>query len=102
MLRSGSPGLVEAICGVGLHDLMVSAGLRVTLQRRQPYHHRTSSAYNEHFVPEPRDLNVVAEWMRLDWNGRAQQDAEHFVYTRDAEVDEADFSASGRANYDQL
>jgi len=53
-------------------------------------------------VPEPTDLKEVAAWMRRDWNGRARQDAEHFVYTRDADADEADFNASGRLNYDQL
>src|SRR6188768_1033471 len=48
------------------------------------------------------DLEEVAEGMRRDWNGRAEKDAEHFVYTRDAETDEADFIASGQANYNQL
>jgi 2-polyprenyl-3-methyl-5-hydroxy-6-metoxy-1,4-benzoquinol methylase len=40
--------------------------------------------------------------MRRDWNERALQDAERFVYTRNSDADEADFSSSGRANYDQL
>lgn len=53
-------------------------------------------------MPESTDLQAVAEWMKKDWNERARQDAEHFVYTRDSEADEADFNASGRANYDQL
>ena len=53
-------------------------------------------------MPEPTDLKEVAEWMRRDWNERALQDAERFVYTRDSDADEADFNASGRANYDQL
>jgi SAM-dependent methyltransferase len=53
-------------------------------------------------VPEPADLKEVAERMRRDWNQRALQDAEHFVYTRRSDTKEADFSSSGRANYDQL
>lgn len=40
--------------------------------------------------------------MQRDWNTRALLDSEHFVYTRDSAADEADFAASGRANYDQL
>jgi SAM-dependent methyltransferase len=40
--------------------------------------------------------------MRRDWNRRALEDADRFVYTRDAESDEADFNESGRANYNQL
>jgi 2-polyprenyl-3-methyl-5-hydroxy-6-metoxy-1,4-benzoquinol methylase len=40
--------------------------------------------------------------MRRDWDERARHDAERVVYTRDSQADEADFSASGRANYDQL
>lgn len=50
----------------------------------------------------PEDLERIAEWMRRDWDQRAHDDAEHFVYTRDAASDEASFAASGRANYDQL
>jgi len=46
-------------------------------------------------------VNEVAEWMRRDWNARAHEDAERFVYTRDPDADQADFDASGRANYDQ-
>ncbi|MBN9658201.1 MAG: class I SAM-dependent methyltransferase [Acidobacteria bacterium] len=53
-------------------------------------------------MTEATDLRAVAEWMKKDWNERARQDAEHFVYTRDSQADEADFDASGRANYDQL
>jgi SAM-dependent methyltransferase len=53
-------------------------------------------------VPEPANLKEVAEWMRRDWNQRALDDADRFVYTRDSETDEEDFSASGRANYSQL
>lgn len=53
-------------------------------------------------MPESEDLSAVALRMRQDWNQRAREDAEHFVYTRDAESDEANFSASGRANYDQM
>jgi SAM-dependent methyltransferase len=53
-------------------------------------------------VAEPTDLSDVAERMRRDWNERARQDAEHFVYTRNPNADGADFSSSGRANYDQL
>jgi SAM-dependent methyltransferase len=40
--------------------------------------------------------------MKRDWNERAVQDAEHFVYTRDPGTNALDFDSSGRANYDQL
>ena len=40
--------------------------------------------------------------MRRDWDERAAQDGEHYVYTRDSNSDESDFEASGRVNYDQL
>ena len=40
--------------------------------------------------------------MKRDWNERALQNAEHFVYTRNPDADGADFDSSGRANYDQL
>jgi SAM-dependent methyltransferase len=54
-------------------------------------------------LADQTDLKDVAERMRRDWDERALQDAEHFVYYMgDSDVDEADFSASGRANYDQL
>jgi ubiquinone/menaquinone biosynthesis C-methylase UbiE len=53
-------------------------------------------------VAEPTDLKEVAERMRRDWNERALQDAERFVYTRSSDPDVPDFSSSGRANYDQL
>lgn len=53
-------------------------------------------------MPEPTDLNEIAERMRRDWNERALQDAERFVYTRNSDADEADFTSSGRANYNQL
>ena len=44
----------------------------------------------------------LLERMRRDWNERATQDGEHYVYTRDSNSDEGDFEASGRVNYDQL
>lgn len=53
-------------------------------------------------MPEPTDLKGVAERMRRDWDARALQNAEHFVYTRNPDADGADFDSSGRANYDQL
>jgi len=53
-------------------------------------------------VLEPKDLEEIAERMKREWNERAVQDAEHFVYTRDPGTDALDFDASGRANYDQL
>jgi SAM-dependent methyltransferase len=59
-------------------------------------------AYNGRAVPEPANLRDVAEWMRRDWNRRAIEDADRFVYTRDSAADEQDFIASGRANYNQL
>jgi SAM-dependent methyltransferase len=40
--------------------------------------------------------------MREDWDRRARQDAEKFIYTRDSASDAADFAHSGRANYNQL
>ena len=40
--------------------------------------------------------------MRRDWDERAAQNGEHYVYTRDSSSDESDFEASGRVNYDQL
>lgn len=40
--------------------------------------------------------------MREDWDRRARQDAEGFIYTRDADGDVPDFAQSGEANYHQL
>jgi SAM-dependent methyltransferase len=40
--------------------------------------------------------------MREDWDRRAQQDAESFIYTRDQQHDAEDFARSGEANYNQL
>ena len=48
------------------------------------------------------DFEPILEKMRRDWNERAIQDAQHYVYTRDVDTDESDFEASGRVNYDQL
>ena len=48
------------------------------------------------------DFEPILEKMRRDWNERAIQDAQHYVYTRDVATDESDFEASGRVNYDQL
>ena len=53
-------------------------------------------------MAEPGDLAEVAKRMKLDWNERALQNAEHYVYTRDPGSHELDFEASGRANYAQL
>jgi len=47
------------------------------------------------------DIDHWRERMRHDWDARAVQDAEHFIYTR-TEKDALDFVASGKANYDQL
>jgi SAM-dependent methyltransferase len=58
--------------------------------------------YNEQFVQEPTDLKEVAAQMKRDWDQRALQDAEQFVYSRKPGSNEMDFSSSGRANYDQL
>lgn len=52
--------------------------------------------------PVDLDLKQVAEWMRRDWDVRARQDAERFVYTCDAGADSLDFISSGQVNYDQL
>lgn len=40
--------------------------------------------------------------MREDWDRRAREDAEFFIYTRDSERDASDFTRSGEANYNQL
>ena len=40
----------------------------------------------------------MLEQMRRDWNERATQDAQQYVYTRDVATDESDFEASGRVN----
>ena len=40
--------------------------------------------------------------MREDWDARARQDAEYFIFTRDAADDVAGFARSGEANYNQL
>ncbi len=48
------------------------------------------------------DFEPILEKMRRDWNERAIQDAQHYVYTRDVDTDESDFEASGQVNYDQL
>lgn len=40
--------------------------------------------------------------MREDWDRRARDDAERFIYTRDSAADVADFARSGEANYNQL
>ena len=53
-------------------------------------------------MPEPKNLEEFAEQMKREWNERALQDAEHFVYTRDSNENALDFDSSGRANYDQL
>jgi SAM-dependent methyltransferase len=53
-------------------------------------------------VPETANLTDIAEAMRRDWNQRARDDADRFVYTRDSEADERDFDESGRANFNQL
>jgi len=48
------------------------------------------------------ELDADAAWMRQDWDRRAIEDAEHYIYTRDSGSDVAGFLESGRANYDQL
>ena len=40
--------------------------------------------------------------MREDWDRRASEDAESFIYTRNSEEDVSDFVRSGEANYNQL
>jgi len=59
-------------------------------------------SYNIRSVPKTPEWNELAERMRRDWDQRASEDADRFVYTRDSEADEADFLASGRANFHQL
>ncbi|MEE8176947.1 MAG: class I SAM-dependent methyltransferase, partial [Acidobacteriota bacterium] len=48
------------------------------------------------------EFEPILEEMRRDWNERATQDAQQYVYTRDVATDESDFEDSGRVNYDQL
>jgi SAM-dependent methyltransferase len=48
------------------------------------------------------ELQAVAARMREDWDRRAREDAERFIYTRDSPADVAGFDESGRANYNQL
>ena len=48
---------------------------------------------------------MTEEWnqrMRDEWDLRARQDAEHYIYTRDDAGDVSDFVRSGEANYKQL
>jgi len=48
---------------------------------------------------------MIDEWkqrMRAEWDLRARQDAEYFIYTRDTSGDVDDFAKSGEANYNQL
>jgi SAM-dependent methyltransferase len=51
---------------------------------------------------ECESLEAVSLRMREDWDRRARESAEHFIYTRDSESDECDFAASGEASYNQL
>ena len=53
-------------------------------------------------MSEKEDSEPILEQMRRDWNERATQDAQQYVYTRDVDTDESDFEVSGRVNYDQL
>ena len=50
----------------------------------------------------PAELHAAAARMRDDWDRRAREDAERFIYTRDNPADVAEFDESGRANYNQL
>lgn len=40
--------------------------------------------------------------MREEWDQRAREDAEHYIYTRDETGDVTDFAHSGETNYNQL
>ena len=53
-------------------------------------------------MSEKEDFEPILGQMRRDWNERATQDAQQYVYTRDVATDESDFEASGLVNYDQL
>lgn len=76
---------------------MVEDGL--VLRSLVPQH--TPSSAKLTFVP-PEHLEKIAGRMRSDWNARALEDAQHYVYTRDPDSDELAFDESGRANYAQL
>ncbi len=45
-------------------------------------------------MSEKEDFEPILEQMRRDWNERATQDAQQYVYTRDVATDESDFEAS--------
>jgi len=51
---------------------------------------------------DPVELERERQRMRADWEQRARQDAEQYVYTRDLSTDETDLEASGRVNFEQL
>jgi len=50
----------------------------------------------------PADFQAAGARMREDWDRRAREDAERFIYTRDNPRDIDGFDESGRANYNQL
>jgi len=48
------------------------------------------------------DTGPWLDRMRRDWDRRALEDAESYIYSRDSESDEESFDRSGLANYNQL
>jgi SAM-dependent methyltransferase len=53
-------------------------------------------------MTDSAELQRQRERMRSDWERRARQDAEQYIYTRDRITDEADLDASGKVNFEQL
>ena len=51
---------------------------------------------------ESQEWKQLLARMRHDWEQRAAQNAEKFVYTHDWDTDTSEFGASGRVNYEQL
>ena len=47
-------------------------------------------------------MGGVLERMRREWDERAAENPDYYVYTRDRGLEEEDFEESGRINYDQL
>ncbi len=54
----------------------------------------TGPARSDPGMSEKEDFEPILGQMRRDWNERATQDAQQYVYTRDVATDESDFEAS--------
>lgn len=58
--------------------------------------------YDPATVSNDAEIQGVLARMRREWDERAAEDANYYVYTRDRDFEERDFDESGRVNYDQL